>query len=115
MSKREEPSMNLHVECCPSVTRRVQPSGGISRDGTLLELYRDRSTVQRLFQTTCRPGVLDRPCSLLEPSIQPFSRCVQKYSYVYAFVRDVNVTGHYRMDYVKVRSGCSCEVDFTLN
>ena len=117
MSKRGEVNtvnVPVHLECCPTETRRIQPLGGVSREGKLLELYRDKWTVQRLYQTTCHPTVVNRPCRLVDPKIRPLSRCVQQYSYVYAFVKDYNVTQHYRLDYVKVRSGCSCEVDFSL-
>ncbi|KAK7492662.1 hypothetical protein BaRGS_00016141 [Batillaria attramentaria] len=116
MSKRGESSTNAHrIECCPSETRRIEPLGGISRDGKLLELYRDKWTIQRLDQTTCLPKYLNRRCRLVDATIKPWSRCVQKYSYVYAFVKDFNVTQHYRLDYVKVRSGCACEVDFNMH
>lgn len=117
MSKREEVTstrLNIHLECCPSKTSPIQPLGGLSRDGKLLELYRDQWTVQRLYQTTCLPKVLNQPCLLVDPNIRPMPRCVQKYSYVYAFVKNFNVTEHFRLDYVKIRSGCTCEMDFTV-
>ncbi|KAL8616641.1 hypothetical protein ACOMHN_031623 [Nucella lapillus] len=118
LSKRGEATntvnVPVHLECCPTETRSIQPRGGVSREGRLLELYRDQWTVQRLYQTTCHASVVNRPCQLVDPAIKRYSRCVQKYSYAYAFVKDFNVTQHYRLDYVKVRSGCACEVDFSL-
>ena len=107
-------SVPVHLECCPSETRRITPRGGLSREGKLLELYRDKHTVQNLYQTVCHASVVNRPCQLIDNRFRPYSKCVQKYSYVYAFVKDLNTTQHFRLDYVKVRSGCACEVDYTL-
>ena len=98
------------VECCPSEVHLIHPRGGISRDGRLLELYRDHRTVQTFYQSTCLSQVRDRPCHFVRQSLQRFSRCVQKYSFVYAFVRDFNVSESFRLDYIRLKSGCSCEV-----
>lgn len=100
------------IECCPAETHFIQLRGGISREGQIVELYRNYRTVQKFYETSCRPDVKDRPCRFLDKSIQNLSRCVQKYSYVYAFVKDYNVSGSYRLDYIRMKTGCSCEVEF---
>ncbi|RUS72757.1 hypothetical protein EGW08_019475 [Elysia chlorotica] len=101
----------VRAECCPSQVHMVHPRGGISRDGRLLELYRDHRTVQTFYQTTCLREVHNRPCPLVRHELQRYSRCVQKYSFVYAFVRDFNVSESFRLDYIRLKSGCSCEVE----
>lgn len=100
-------------ECCPTVTRRIAPLGGLSREGKLLQLYRDYRTVQRFYETSCKQNILNRPCNYIEPSLLPMSSCIQKYTYMYAIVRDYNVTQPYRVDYIRVKSGCSCRVEPT--
>ncbi|GFR67330.1 venom nerve growth factor 2 [Elysia marginata] len=104
------PGGPFRIECCPSEVHLIHPRGGISRDGRLLELYRDHRTVQTFYQTTCLGQVRDRPCPLVRPELMRYSRCVQKYSFVYAFVRDFNVSESFRLDYIRLKSGCSCEV-----
>lgn len=96
-------------ECCPSVTQGIAPLGGLSRDGALLQLYRDHNTIQKFYETKCAHGVRGQPCNFIDQS-QFISRCEQKYSYTYAIVKDFNVTEPYRIDYMKVKSGCSCSV-----
>ena len=105
-------SVPYTLECCPSVKENIQPYGGLSRHGTLLELYRDSGTVQRFFQTKCLPGVARRPCNFIAPEYSVLSRCTQKYTYTYAIVKDYNVTQPYRMDYIRLKTGCTCEIYF---
>ncbi|XP_041361402.1 uncharacterized protein LOC121377465 [Gigantopelta aegis] len=100
------------LECCPSVKENIQPLGGLSRNGTLLELYRDPGTVQRFFQTKCLPGVARQPCNFIAPEYNVLSRCTQKYTYTYAIVKDYNVSQPYRMDYIRLKTGCTCELYF---
>ncbi|CAL1546102.1 unnamed protein product, partial [Lymnaea stagnalis] len=101
-------------ECCPSETHFIAPRGGVSRGGKLLEIYRHESTVQKFIQTACKADVLDQPCHYIKNEYQHASRCAQKFSYVYAFVRDFNVSERFRLDYIRVKSSCSCELDLSL-
>ncbi|XP_048736725.1 uncharacterized protein LOC125651917 [Ostrea edulis] len=97
------------ADCCPIVSQKISPIGGLSREGRLLKLYRDRRTVQRFYQTSCAAGVLNRPCRYVDSTWR--SKCVQSYTYVYAIVRDYNTTQPYRMDYIRLKSGCMCKID----
>lgn len=97
------------LECCPSVTRAIAPLGGLSRDGALLQLFRDSNTIQKFYETTCARGVKGRPCNFINQS-EWISRCEQKHTYTYAIVKDFNVTEPYRIDYMKINSGCSCSI-----
>ncbi|CAL1526738.1 unnamed protein product [Lymnaea stagnalis] len=117
ISKRMAATVDVpaRMECCPSETHLIHPRGGISRDGKLLEIYRDHRTVQKFYQTACKADVQDEPCHLIKRKYQPASRCAQRFSYVYAFVRDFNVSESFRLDYIRVKSGCSCELDVTLH
>lgn len=99
----------MSFECCPSITHGIAPLGGLSRDGALLQLFRDSSTIQKFYETTCARGVKGRPCNFINES-EWISRCEQKYTYTYAIVKDFNVTEPYRIDYMKIKSGCSCTI-----
>ena len=100
---------NTQRECCPSTTQGIAPLGGISREGTLLQLFRDSNTIQKFYETTCASHVIGQPCDFIDPMVW-HSRCEQKYTYMYAIVKDFNVTQPYRIDYMKVKSACSCTV-----
>lgn len=96
-------------ECCPSITRPTAPLGAISKDGRLLQLFRDANTVQKFYETECAPNVRDRACAFIDDS-QWVSACRQKYTYTYAIVKDFNVTEPYRIDYMRIKSGCTCSI-----
>ncbi|GIX93787.1 spaetzle domain-containing protein [Caerostris darwini] len=104
--KRDHP--NHLDECCPSVTEIIQPLGGVSKSGRILELYHDSNSTQSFYQTSCREGVKGHPCRYIDRSTK--SMCVQRYTYTYALVREFNSDEPWRLDYIRVRSGCSCEV-----
>ncbi|XP_074602223.1 uncharacterized protein LOC141855924 [Brevipalpus obovatus] len=98
------------LECCPSISEIIQPLGGVSRHGRILQLYHTNTSRQSFFQTSCKKR--DQYCQLIHPTLRPYSRCVQKYSYQYAIVKDYGApkSQPWRLDYVRVRSGCSCEI-----
>ncbi|KAL0271483.1 UNVERIFIED_CONTAM: hypothetical protein PYX00_008564 [Menopon gallinae] len=122
------------VECCPSRLDMIEPDGGKTQDDMYVELYRDGETRQRFYELSCREDVFNKPCRFLDRKLYNQSRCVQKYSYTYALVRDPSaasvgeqrgdgikprhhhhekggiVSKEWKMDYIRVRSGCSCEV-----
>ncbi|KAL0106774.1 hypothetical protein PUN28_015375 [Cardiocondyla obscurior] len=123
----------LPVECCPTVEEMIQPRGGRTREDMLVPLYREGENVQRFFEYSCRPDVLDKPCRFVDRKFSNQSRCVQKYSFAYAIVQNPGSEQHRRhhhrehyhfsafsgntasgsgwtLDYIKVRSGCSCEI-----
>lgn len=104
-----ELEIGLPSECCPSVTRAIAPLGGLSKNGALLQLFRDSNTIQKFYETTCAHGVKGRPCKFINQS-EWVSRCEQKHTYTYAIVKDFNVTEPYRIDYMKIKSGCSCTI-----
>ncbi|XP_053595890.1 uncharacterized protein LOC103579862 [Microplitis demolitor] len=128
----------LPVDCCPTVKEIIEPIGGRNRDEMYVELYRNDDQVQRFYEYSCRQDVLDKPCRFIDRKLMNQSRCVQKYSYSYAMVRDPsaeittmengNTEHHHRhrhkdhhfptfgygspwtLDHIRVRSGCSCEI-----
>lgn len=105
-----EPGYVRSAECCPSVTEAIQPLGGVSITGRILELYREPNATQRFYQTSCREQVKGRPCRYVRTKYESQSRCVQTYSYMYALVREFQSDGPWRLDYIRYRSGCSCQV-----
>ncbi|RWS08271.1 uncharacterized protein B4U79_13923, partial [Dinothrombium tinctorium] len=88
---------------------------GVSKHGRILELYRDENSTQSFYQTSCREGVKGRKCQFSPPLA--YARCVQKYTYTYALVREFGVPEDtpWRLDYIRVRSGCSCERRIPIN
>ncbi|XP_012539839.1 uncharacterized protein LOC105838666 [Monomorium pharaonis] len=127
----------LPVDCCPTIEEMVQPVGGRNREDMYVELYRDGENVQRFFEYSCRPDVLGKPCRFVDRKFSNQSRCVQKFSYTYAIIQNsgskIGMEEHRRhhhrehhhfpafssntvsgsgwtLDYISVRSGCSCEI-----
>ncbi|XP_022235153.1 uncharacterized protein LOC111083151 [Limulus polyphemus] len=98
------------IECCPSVTEVIEPMGGVSRSGRILELYHDQNSTQKFYQTSCVEEMRGRPCRYISPSLTHHSHCVQKYSFTYALVREYDTNTTWRLDYIRIRSGCTCEL-----
>ncbi|RWS28279.1 uncharacterized protein B4U80_04339, partial [Leptotrombidium deliense] len=84
--------------------------GGVSKYGRILELYNDVNSTQSFYQISCREGVKGRKCDYVHPLYRPSSRCVQRYTFTYALVREFGVPEPWRLDYIRIRSGCSCEI-----
>ncbi|XP_076362364.1 uncharacterized protein LOC143253042 isoform X2 [Tachypleus tridentatus] len=97
-------------ECCPSVTEIIQPRGGVSRFGRILELYHDQNSTQSFYQTSCQDHIKGRPCRFIRSHMHLKSKCVQRYSFTYALVREFNTKDPWRLDYIRMRNGCTCEV-----
>ncbi|XP_040062151.2 uncharacterized protein LOC8023780 [Ixodes scapularis] len=119
-ARRRDPSLSPVIfdtmpysrpsECCPSVTEAIQPLGGVSITGRILELYREDNATQRFYQTSCRDHVRGRPCRFMRSKYEPHSRCVQTYSYMYALVREFQSDAPWRLDYIRYRNGCTCQI-----
>lgn len=92
--------------------------------GMLVELFSEAENKQRFYELSCRTGVEGKPCRFLDRRLHNQSKCVQKYSYTYALVREQPSTvprphhfpsfpsggSNWMLDYIRVRSGCSCEI-----
>ncbi|KAF0773753.1 Uncharacterized protein FWK35_00000242 [Aphis craccivora] len=100
--------------------------------------FSDGADKQRFYEVSCKPGVEGKPCLFMERKLHGHSTCVQRYSYSYAIVREENARHHHgvgvggqynsnggkqtfqslfpndnnvwKLDYIKVRSGCACMV-----
>ncbi|XP_026280851.1 uncharacterized protein LOC113208176 [Frankliniella occidentalis] len=122
--RKEGGEEGREVDCCPSVMDVTQPKGGRNEDGMYVELYMGNNPyneTQRFYEFSCRKDVLDRPCLFVDRKLRNQSRCVQKYSLQYAIVRAdehdptsntffPNGPSGWKLDYIKLRSGCSCVV-----
>ncbi|KAK9880323.1 hypothetical protein WA026_010203 [Henosepilachna vigintioctopunctata] len=128
---RQETRNRTTVDCCPSVLEMIEPEGGKNQDDQFVELYRDGDYRQRFYELSCHKDIKNKPCRFMDKKIHEHSKCVQKYSYTYALVKDT-VRHHHRqkisnknfptfpakgpegvtwtLDYIRVRSGCSCVV-----
>ncbi|KAH1028251.1 uncharacterized protein LOC109540843 isoform X1 [Dendroctonus ponderosae] len=113
------------VDCCPSVIEMVEPEGGKNDQDIYVELYKSDNYRQRFFEVSCHKDVLNKPCRFMDKKIHQSSKCVQQHTFTYALVKDTpdhrnknlptfpgadagNKT--YTLDYISVRSGCSCMV-----
>ncbi|XP_059353164.1 uncharacterized protein LOC130701155 [Daphnia carinata] len=106
----EQKSQATGLECCPTVVEMVQPSGGTNMEGHVVELYRHGDLDQRIYEHSCRPDVLNQPCRFVEKLLRPLSRCVQQFSFTYAVVSDHPAGNEWRLDYIRIRNGCACEI-----
>ncbi|KAJ8978194.1 hypothetical protein NQ317_013140, partial [Molorchus minor] len=113
------------ADCCPTVLEMVEPEGGKNQDGIYVELYRDDNYRQRFYELSCHKDILNKPCRFMDKKLHNQSICVQRHSYTYALVKDTpshrnknfpTFPAHgsggatYTLDYISVRSGCSCVV-----
>lgn len=127
MLLRQESINGSGVDCCPSVLEMIEPEGGKNQDDQFVELYRDGDYKQRFYELSCHKEILGKPCRFMDKKLHEHSRCVQKYSYTYALVRDQGrhhtqrpknfpslATGPggttWTLDYIQIRSGCGCVV-----
>lgn len=60
------PSLSLHT-------------GGVSRFGKLLILYRDENMIQTFYQLSCKKDILNKPCKFLDKRYESRSVCTQRY------------------------------------
>lgn len=88
MLRREGGEEGAAVDCCPVIEEMTEPTGGKNRQEMYVELYRDAENAQRFYEYSCRPDVLDKPCRFIDRKLMNQSRCVQKFSYSYAIVKD---------------------------
>ncbi|KAK5650453.1 hypothetical protein RI129_001482 [Pyrocoelia pectoralis] len=123
---RNETQLRSAVDCCPSVLEMVEPEGGKNQDDQYVELYRDGENRQRFYELSCHKDIVGKPCRFMDRKLHIQSKCIQKYSYTYALVKDPGRHHHQRanyfpafpstdgatftLDYIRVRSGCSCVV-----
>lgn len=123
---KQESKNRSAVDCCPSVLEMVEPEGGKNQNDQYVELYRDGENRQRFYELSCHQDILNKPCRFMDRKLHNSSRCIQKYSYTYAIVKDPGRHHHQRpsfpafpsgpgesrwtLDYIRVRSGCSCVV-----
>lgn len=80
------------VGCCPIVEEMIEPLGGQNRQSMYVQLYRDGDNVQRFFEYSCRPDVLDKPCRFVDRKLVNQSRCVQRFTYTYAIVQNIEAS-----------------------
>ncbi|KAK2159753.1 hypothetical protein LSH36_147g08004 [Paralvinella palmiformis] len=99
------------MDCCPTVTEVTQRAIAINPQGLLLELFHTPNFTQTFYETVCHPAIKGRPCQFLDRKYISYSKCVQQYSYVYALGRTYgNWYEQFRIDYVRVATGCKCQL-----
>ena len=102
------PEMPTGLECCPTIVEVITTLGGVDRNGMIVELMRfDDNVGQKFYEISCRNDVVDKPCRFIEKMLRPVSRCVQQYTYAYGAVKKRSTV---RFEYIRVRSGCACEI-----
>ena len=102
---------NPELECCPTLSEYAPRMAAINKQGLVLELFTTPNYTQSFYETICHPAIKNRPCQFIDPRIAYASRCTQQYSYVYAIGRTFGKWDEgFRMDYIRVASGCKCQV-----
>ncbi|XP_069690692.1 uncharacterized protein [Periplaneta americana] len=86
--RREGGDEGRPVDCCPSVEEMVEPEGGRNKNDMYVVLFRSGDIRQRFYEYSCKEHVVGRPCRFLDRRLHNQSRCVQKFSYTYAIVRN---------------------------
>lgn len=87
--RRESGDAPAPIECCPSVTEWVQQVGGKTRQGRYVELYRDGNNRQTFYEYSCISTEIAEGCRAMNPGIANRTKCVQKYAYGLALVRNI--------------------------
>lgn len=127
--KNEGGEMGKPVDCCPTVEYFTSPVGATSHNDMYVELYRDSTTNQSFYEISCHPDYVDKPCRFVDRKLRPQSKCVQKYTFSYALIKDPDAEeGQHKhrhkahhsenpsprtpwtLDHIKVRSGCACQL-----
>jgi hypothetical protein len=98
------------LQCCPTITEKVPRMRGINQQGLVLELFRMPNWTQTFYESVCHPQIKNRPCQYIDPRIAYATRCIQQYSYVYGVGRTYRSNEQFRLDYVRIPSGCKCQV-----
>lgn len=97
-------------DCCPSKVVVKEIKVGKSRDNYAMDIS---ASHQLFYERVCLEGYEGKKCVF--PSRTNFrsgvtTRCHQQYSYTQAIARPYESDGDYKQDYIKIRSGCSCQI-----
>ena len=95
--REEGGNESLPVECCPTFEEYTQPLGGKNRKDAYVELFRDEVNNQSFYEYSCIPAVLNQPCRFIDRKLVNQSRCVQRFSYTYALVRESRSKPDYKV------------------
>ncbi|KAJ9578141.1 hypothetical protein L9F63_025001, partial [Diploptera punctata] len=90
--RREGGEEGRPVDCCPSVEEMVEPEGGKNKNDMYVVLFRNGDMRQRFYEYSCKENVVGKPCRFLDKRLHNQSRCVQKYTYSYAIVKNPAAT-----------------------
>ena len=104
--RRYSPRRRGFSVCCPAGEELTSPRAGTRRDGSLAILYADDNFQQIFFERSCQARTAGED-SVVDRRLRRRYRCVQQYSHSYAVY---NVNGTKVLDYIRIRSGCKCEV-----
>lgn len=94
--------------CCPAVEERTSPLAGARLDGTPALLDTTGGVRQIFFESSCRNQTAGETARLSQHLRRRHAvRCVQEYSYSLAVY---NINGSRVLDYMRIRSGCRCDL-----
>ena len=105
--RRYSPRRGDFSVCCPAGEELTSPRAGTRRDGSLGILYADDKFRQMFFERSCQARADGEEAPAAERRLRRRYRCVQQYSHSYAVY---NVNGTKVLDYIRIRSGCKCEM-----
>ena len=104
---------NPLMDCCPTTTHLTELKRAVNAQGVVLELFHTREFSQKFYETLCHKNHHNATCQFIDRRFRDRAKCRQQYSYVYALGRTYgNIEEDFKIDYVRVPSGCKCEVSF---
>ncbi|XP_076046581.1 uncharacterized protein LOC143028417 isoform X2 [Oratosquilla oratoria] len=101
---------DVYMDCCPSKMVVGLKMVGKKADGnTAVEINPDQ---QFFYERVCLEEFLGKECLFPARTIRKHAatRCVQLYSHSQALVRTYQSNDTWKVDYIQVRSGCSCQI-----
>ena len=97
------------MDCCPSKLLVVEKNVGKARDYHAYEIHPNHKF---FYERVCLEEYQNKTCNFPQKTVRKGvkSRCRQELSYSQALVRPYKEDSEWKIDYVEVRSGCSCQV-----
>ncbi|XP_042883502.1 uncharacterized protein LOC122260340 [Penaeus japonicus] len=96
-------------DCCPSKLVVKEIKVGKSRENYAMEIS---ASHQLFYERVCLEGYEGKECVFPPRSLKRnvTTRCHQEYSLTQAIARPYESDEDYKLDYIKIRSGCSCQI-----
>ena len=82
-----------------------------TKNGKVVTVNNDDQSPQIFYEVRCAEHVENQTCNFVEKNKKKYSVCVQRYTYTYALVKDIDsVKDDWRLDHIPIKNGCTCEL-----